>query len=57
MPVVNYWAVAYHDANTRLLIDNGQWPFIASNSNLKQNLDGSADIYFGPTAPKDPNAN
>jgi hypothetical protein len=54
---VNYWAMAYHDADTRSLLDNGQWPSIAANGNLRQNPDGSADIYLGPTAPKDPNTN
>jgi hypothetical protein len=47
-----------YDTDTRALLDNGQpFPSIASNSNLKPNPDGSADIYFGPTAPVTSGAN
>jgi hypothetical protein len=54
----NYWSVVLYDADTRSLLDNGQpFPSIASNSNLKPNADGSSDIWFGPTAPRDANAN
>jgi hypothetical protein len=57
-PAANYWSVVLYDIDTRSLLDNGQpFPSIASNSNLKPNADGSADIYFGPTAPKAANAN
>jgi hypothetical protein len=53
VPVVNYWSIVLYDADTRALLDNGQpFPSIASNSNLKSNADGSADVYLGPTAPK-----
>jgi hypothetical protein len=58
VPAANYWSVVLYDADTRSLLDNGQpFPSIASNSNLKPNTDGSADIYFGPTAPGAANAN
>lgn len=58
VPAANYWSVVMYDADTRSLLDNGEpFPSIASNSNLKSNPDGSADIYFGPTAPKVANAN
>ena len=57
VPVVNYWSLAYYDADTRSLLDSGQWASISSNGNLKLNADGWADVFFGPTAPKDPNAN
>ena len=40
-----------------MTLANLPFPSIASNSNLKSNKDGSADIYFGPRAPKDENAN
>jgi hypothetical protein len=50
--------VVIYDADTRSLLDNGQpFPSVASNNNLKSNADGSADLYFGPTAPKVANAN
>lgn len=58
VPAANYWSFVVYDVDTRSLLDNGQpFPSIASNSNLKLNADGSADIYFGPTAPKDASAN
>jgi len=58
VPAANYWSVVVYDVDTRSLLDNGQpFPSIASNSNLKLNADGSADIYFGPTVPKDASAN
>jgi hypothetical protein len=58
VPAANYWSVVLYDADTRSLLDNGQpFPSIASNSNLKPNPDGSSDIWFGPTAPNDANAN
>jgi hypothetical protein len=58
VPAANYWSVVLYDADTRSLLDNGQpFPSVASNSNLKPNADGSADLYFGPTAPKEANAN
>ena len=58
VPAENYWSVVLYDADTRSLLDNGQpFPSVASNSNLKPNADGSSDIWFGPTAPKDANAN
>jgi hypothetical protein len=58
VPAANYWSFVAYDADTRSLLDNGQpFPSIASNSNLKLNADGSADIWFGPTAPKDASAN
>lgn len=57
VPAMNYWSVVLYDTDTRSLLDNGQpFPSIASNSSLKPNADGSADIYFGPSAPKDANA-
>ena len=56
VPAANYWSVVIYDADTRSLLDNGQpFPSVASNTNLKPNADGSADLYFGPTAPKDAN--
>jgi hypothetical protein len=58
VPTANYWSVVIYDADTRSLLDNGQpFPSVASNTNLKPNADGSADLYFGPTAPKETNAN
>jgi hypothetical protein len=58
VPVKDYWSVVLYDTDTRALLDNGQpFPSIASNSNLTPNPDGSADVYFGPTAPATAGAN
>ncbi|GGF30531.1 DUF1254 domain-containing protein [Subtercola lobariae] len=53
VPVANYWSLVLYDAETRCLIDTGAaLPSIASNSALKLNSDGSADLHFGPTPPE-----
>jgi hypothetical protein len=53
VPVNNYWSIVIYDADTRALVNNGQaFPSVASNTNLKKNADGSADLYFGPKQPK-----
>ncbi len=58
VPAANYWSAVLYDADTRALLDNGEpFPSIASNQKFTSNDDGSADIYFGPKAPKDKNAN
>lgn len=58
VPAANYWSVVLYDSDTRSLLDNGEpFPSVASNTNLKPNADGSSDIYFGPTAPRNANAN
>ena len=39
---------------SRCLIDNAQRKAdLSSRQDLKKNPDGSVDLYFGPTAPKD----
>jgi hypothetical protein len=58
VPAANYWSVVLYDADTRGLLNNGQpFPSIASNQKMTVNEDGSTDMYFGPEAPKDANAN
>ena len=58
MPAANYWSVVLYDADTRVLLENGEpSPSVASNQQMTFNSDGSADIYFGPEPPNDPNAN
>lgn len=54
-PAENFWSIVLYDTETRALLDNGQpFPAFASNSGkMKLNADGSADFFFGPTAPKD----
>jgi hypothetical protein len=58
IPAANYWSFVVYDADTRALLDNGQpFPSVASNQKMTKNSDGSVDVYFGPKAPKDKNAN
>jgi hypothetical protein len=58
IPAANFWSFVVYDADTRALLDNGQpVPSIASNRKVTANPDGSVDVYFGPEAPKDKNAN
>ncbi len=58
IPAANYWSFVVYDAETRALLDNGQpFPSVASNQKMTKNPDGSVDVYFGPKAPKDKNAN
>jgi hypothetical protein len=57
-PAANYWSVVLYDADTRGLLNNGEpFPSIASNQKITVNKDGSVDMVFGPTPPKDKNAN
>ena len=56
--VDNYWSMVLYDADTRVLLNNGEpFPSIASNQKVNSNKDGLVDMYFGPTQPKDKNAN
>ena len=58
VPAGNYWSVVLYDADTRALLNNGEpFPSIASNQKFTSNKDGSVDVYFGPDASKDKNAN
>ena len=58
IPAANYWSIVVYDADTRGLLNNGEpFPSIASNQKFTANKDGSADVYFGPKAPKAKNAN
>ena len=51
-PVRQYWSVTLYDFSTHALIRDVAWASRASNTpGLKQNADGSIDIYFGPNAP------
>lgn len=54
-PAKNFWAVDIYDTQTRSLlqVDSTKWPALAGNSEgLKENADGSFDLYFGPKAPE-----
>jgi hypothetical protein len=52
VPAKQFWSVTAYDNESRCFIDNNEE--IADRSSrmdLIRNADGSADIYFGPTAP------
>ena len=58
VPAANYWSIVLYDADTRVLMDNGQpFPSVASNQKVTYNSDGSADVYLGPNQPDDNDAN
>jgi hypothetical protein len=55
IPVKNFWSIMVYDTETRSMILNGKENDIGkdSASDLVKNADGSIDLYFGPSAPKD----
>ncbi len=51
-PVTQYWSATVYDRATHAPIRNARWASRSSQTpGLQKNADGSADIYFGPTAP------
>jgi hypothetical protein len=51
-PVNQYWSATVYDRATHAPIRNARWPSRSSQTpGLQKNADGSADIYFGPSAP------
>lgn len=52
-PVNNFWAVTIYDTQTRSMLQTSQlFPTVGSQTKgIKQNDDGSTDIYFAPKAP------
>jgi hypothetical protein len=54
VPVNNFWAVTIYDTQTRSQLQTGQkFPTVGSQTKgIKQNEDGSYDIYFAPKPPK-----
>lgn len=52
VPVQEYWSVSAYDADTFSFVQADQRrPSLSSLKDLKQNADGSVDVYFGPRAP------
>jgi hypothetical protein len=53
-PAKNFWALTMYDNQTRSQLQTGQqFPTVGSQTEgIKQNDDGSYDIYFGPKAPE-----
>jgi len=53
VPVKDFWSVVVYDPQTRSMLQtDNPFPSLNSARGVKQNADGSADIYFGPKAPK-----
>lgn len=56
VPAANFWSVVVYDAETRSMIKNDvqSLPGIRSldSDSLRQNSDGSYDVYFGPQIPE-----
>lgn len=53
VPVANFWALTIYDSQTRSMLQTSQaFPTVGSQTKgIRSNIDGSYDIYFGPTAP------
>lgn len=52
IPVKNFWSVTVYDTETRSLLQNGQpKPSLSTYDQPDENVDGSVDIFFGPSAP------
>ena len=57
-PVRQFWSVVLYDRETHALIRDLPRPSRSSQSQgLQKNADGSVDVYFGPRAPTDKEAN
>ena len=54
MPAKDFWSFTLYDNQTRgMLQTDQQFPGVDSNKEgLKQNVDGSYDVYFGPKTPE-----
>jgi len=54
IPVADFWAVTLYDTQTRSQLQTDQqYPTLDSyREGIKQNADGSIDVYFGPEAPE-----
>lgn len=54
VPAKDFWSILLYDSQTRSMLQTDyQFPSISSLAEgIKQNKDGSTDIYFSPKAPK-----
>jgi len=54
VPAKDFWSILLYDSQTRSMLQTDQqYPSISSMAKgVKQNKDGSTDVYFGPTPPK-----
>jgi hypothetical protein len=54
IPAKDFWSVVVYDALSRSELQNGQpFPSVSSYTRPKINADGSVDIFFGPTEPRE----
>jgi hypothetical protein len=52
VPVTQYWSMTVYNHDTHAFIRNSQWVGRSSQTpGVQKNVDGSVDIYFGPTSP------
>ena len=53
-PAKQFWSVTIYDVDTRSIVLNNEHIAVrSSRDNLVRNADGSVDLFFAPTAPKD----
>jgi hypothetical protein len=54
VPAKDFWAVTHYDTQTRSMLQTSQtFPTVGSQTEgIRQNDDGSYDIYFAPKAPE-----
>ena len=59
VPVNNFWAVTMYDTQTRSQLQTSNpYPTLGSQTKgVKENADGSYDLYFGPKPPKGKESN
>jgi hypothetical protein len=54
VPAKQFWTITIYDVDTRsIILNKEQRAILGSRDDLVKNADGSVDLYFAPTAPKD----
>jgi len=53
VPMKQFWSITVYDNDTRCFVQTGQLPDKSSRMDITKNVDGSVDLYFGPTPPTD----
>lgn len=58
MPASQYWSATAYDRASHAMIRGARWPSRSSNTpGLVRRTDGSVDLWFGPQAPPEGEAN